>query len=133
MANDNGGGGGDGVDQSAPPEPKRVPPVLPPLPPPPLTGWGPPPEDPRAKAAWTKTIIALVLAPLGMMLCNVLCIPALVLSILALVDIRRIENPPVHIRVLAIVALVLASLGVVMLLGTGVLLLYLRSTPGKWP
>ncbi|MBM3500473.1 MAG: hypothetical protein FJX74_17585 [Armatimonadetes bacterium] len=109
------------------------PPIPPPLPPPPMAGWGPQPEDPRLRAAWTKTIIALVLAPVSLIARNVLAVPAVVLAILALVDIRRIENPPSHYLPLAIVALVIASLGVLLMLGSGIFFLVMYLGQGTWP
>ena len=126
---------------SPPPLPFRVPQPVPPagpvpspgLPPPPMTGWGPQAEDPRVKAAWTKAIAALVLAGANFLVCSVLCIPALVLAVLALVGLKGVEDPPSHYRVLAILALVLASLGLLLILGMEIVLLLMYVTQGNWP
>jgi len=120
------------MDPEIPPPPVPTARDGPPLPPPPMTGWGPQPEDPRVRSAWTKTIIALVMAPLSVIACSILSIPALVLSIIALVEFRRIEEKPVHCTVLAIVALVISAFGILWLLAGAGFFAYMMAS-GNFP
>jgi len=125
------------VDQDPAVEPTYLPPPLPPPPlpppPPPLTGWGPQAEDPRVKAAWIKILIALILAAVNFVICGFLCIPAFVLALMGLADLKRLDEPPGHYRVLAILALILAIIGILFLLGIAVFLAWTFATSGTWP
>jgi len=75
----------------------------------------------------------VILAPLSIIICNILSPVALMLAILALVEVRRIEDPPAHIRVVAIVALVIASLAVLIMLGAAIYVLVRFLRAGTWP